>query len=73
MHRQRAANDWPSHDLPVKQCIEMIGLAPVLAVLPAIAHDEARSVEPPHLAIFCIAVLAAVAWEYASSRKSRRY
>ena len=59
--------------LHVKQCIEMAATAPVLAVLPAIVHDEEPPIELPHLEIFCVAVAAAIVWEYASSRKCRRY
>ena len=55
--------------LAVKRCIEMAGMAPVLAVFPAIAHDEEPPIELPHLEIFCVAVAAAIVWEYVSSRR----
>lgn len=59
--------------LGVKQCIWMVGMSPLSAVLPDIAHDEEPPVALPYLAIACIAIAAAVAWEYGSSRRRRRY
>jgi len=57
----------------VRQCAEMVVTSPFFAVFPAIVHEEEPPIETPHLAIFCVAVATAIAWEYVSLRRRRRY
>jgi ABC-type Fe3+-siderophore transport system permease subunit len=49
-----------------------VGTAQFVVVLALIIHDDGPTIATPHLAILFAALVAAMVWTYAVSRKRRR-